>query len=385
MHKNRLRPSLFVLTTVLFQASALPAAEPPGNSRNALIKTPGVVRYYVFDKAKDAATPIESLVGPSARLRYGVASKGAPEDNPQRVAGRLAGSQAVRLNRGIYSAPAFPIENNSFSVEAWVRTHGQGAIKGDALEESGTLLSQGNGYVDGWRIILSCPTRTLHLELGHPPHAFDIAATTPILDDVWHHLAATWNGRQAELYLDGMAVASGIYEEDYVPPPAAAVFRLGYAGAGWGSVITDYDEVVVYRRALSPMEIIEHVLLPAPLSRAAAAGLQAADRAVAAGDLAGALENYRVLLEEVTLHPHWQAALRVRLAQVHRQQGHFAAAIGEYCTSPGCPTCPRAWPRWPSLPSWTPHWPLAAYRAKCSIFCSADRRTCPRRSGYGSG
>lgn len=341
MHKSRLRPSLFVLTMILLQAGVLPAAEPVGNSSDSVIKTPGVIRYYVFDKAKDAATPVESMVGPSAPLRYGVAGKGAPEGNPQRVAGRLGGAQAVRLNRGIYSAPVFPIENNSFSVEAWVRTHGQGAIQGDAPVQSGTLLSQGSGYVDGWRIILSCPTRTLHLELGRPPHAFDIAATTPILDDVWHHLVATWNGRQAKLYLDGLEVAAGIYEEDYVPPPKTAVFRLGYAGAGWGSVITDYDEVVVYRRALGPLEIIEHSLLPTPLSRAAAAGLQAADRALAAGDLAAALKNYHALLADATLHPHWQAAVRVRLAQVLRQQGRFSAAIGEYCTVARMPNLPE--------------------------------------------
>ena len=341
MHNHRLPRALLLLTTLLLPPGALLAAEPVGNSRKTLSKAPGVVRYYVLDQARDAATPIESLVGPGSPLRYSVAGQATPQESPQRVAGRLPDSRAVRLDRGIYAAPAFPVQNNRFAIEAWVRTHGQGAIKGDTPEQSGTLLSQGNGYVNGWRIILSYPTRTLHLELGRSPRAFDVAATTPILDDAWHHLAATWDGRQAKLYLDGLEVVSGNYQGDYVPPPAAALFRLGYADAGWGSIVADYGEVVVYRRALDPWEITEHALLPVPLSPADAAKLQAADRAAAGGDLAGALANYRSLLAEAALHPHWQAAVRMRLAQVYRQQGHVAAALGECCAVAQMPNLPE--------------------------------------------
>jgi hypothetical protein len=335
VQENRLRSILLVLLATLLQPALSPAVEPAGNearsSRDVLLKAPGIVRYYAFDRAKDPAVPVESLVGPGAPLHYSVAGQGGPQAIPRRVPGRLAGSQAVRLDRGIYSAPVFPIDDKSFTVEAWVRTHGQGAIKGDTPQQSGTLLSQGNGYVDGWRIILSYPARTLRLELGRPPHAFDIGASLPMLDGVWHHLAATWDGRQAAIYLDGLVAASGAYDGDYVPPAAGAVFRLGYADAGWGSILADYDEVAVYRRALSPREIAAHALLPAPLSPAAAARLEAADRAVAAGDPAGAADHYRALLQDAAMDPRWQAVVRLRLAQVFRQQGSFSAAMEQYC------------------------------------------------------
>ena len=344
MHETRLGSILLVLMATLLPPALLPAVEPASNevraSHEVLLSTPGMVRYYVFDLAKEPPAPVESLVGPGAALHYSVAGQGGPQSNPQRVPGRLAGSQAVRLDRGIYSAPVFPIDNKRFTVVAWVRTHGQGAIKGDSPQQSGTLLSQGNGYVDGWRILLSYPTRTLHLELGHPPHAFDIAAAMPMLDGVWHHLAATWDSRQATLYLDGLVVASGAYDENYVPPAAGAVFRLGYAGSGWGSILADYDEVAVapiMSTALDcgdvPREMLDFLLRrPENLSLVQRMRLRLSQgRAlVAQGETAEAVKVYQEILADSSLSPHdrWETLLQLGHAQA--AAGQLAAARQAY-------------------------------------------------------
>jgi tetratricopeptide (TPR) repeat protein len=290
-----------------------------------------VVRYYVFDQVSDAKSPVVSLAGQDAPLHYGVQpGPGEPEDNPRRVGGRIAGRTAVQLNRGIYSATQFPVENKSFTVEAWVRTQGPGDIKGDAPEESGTLLSQGIGFWDGWRITITYPARTWGLEIGKRPGAYSIRTPGPVADNLWHHIVATWDGRQACLYVDGMKTVAGEYTGDYVKPDPNAPFRVGFAGFGWGSVIADYDEVVIYRRALSSLEVVQHTLYYAPLAKDAGDRLMAADARLAGGDLGGAKGEYLALLKQPGLHPHWAAAIRLRLAQVLMQQQAYPEAVREY-------------------------------------------------------
>lgn len=332
---------LFMVLATAALAAGGPTFADWTRSSTALQQDPDVVRYYTFGEAQAAATPVASLVGPEASLRFSVtAGPGEPEDNPRQVAGRFAERGAIQLNRGVYSGPLFPVEGKRFSVEAWVRAHGQGDLKGDQPQQSATLLSQGNGYWDGWRITLSYPGRTLGLELGKRPGSFGIHAAAPMADDMWHHVVATWDGQRACLYVDGSLLASGEYSGDYVAPAPSATFRLGFADAGWGSAVTDYDEVVIYRRALSPLEVAQHTLFYAPLPAAVAEALAAANARLAGGDAAGAAGAYSALLKQPGLDAHWQAAVRLRLAEAYARQQQSPAALKQYLLvleTPGLP------------------------------------------------
>lgn len=310
--------------------------------RDALTQHPDVLRYYTFEDAETAQTPIVSRVGEPEPFAYGVIGEATEEErNLVTVHGRFSEKKAVRLDRGILSAPQFPVSRSGFSVEAWVRTHGQGALQGDRPEQSATLLSQGNGYWDGWRITLSYPTGTYGFELGKQPGSFGIRATTPAPDGVWHHLVATWDGQMACLYVDGAKVASGTYAGEYTSPAPNAVFRLGYANAGWGAAIADYDEVVIYRRALNPLEVLQHTLYYAPLSAAHAEALSEADEAATGGQADRAARAYDHLLATPGLHPHWAAVVRLRMANIALASRNYAGAIAQYTAVLQTPDLPE--------------------------------------------
>ena len=289
--------------------------------RDALKADPDVVRLYVFEPMAGAPTRIPSLAGDPAPLDYG--TQGAPaeqERSPWLLDGRLAEKKAVRLDRGILSAPQFPVANKTFSVEAWVRTHGQGSIPGDAGPQSGTLLSQGIGYWDGWRLTISYPDGSFGFELGKRPGAEGLR-TGPVADGVWHHLVTTWDGQTKRIFVDGLQAASAAYSDDYVDPDPGAPFRVGFAGFGWGSAIADFDEVVIYKRALAPAEVLQHTLYYALLDHATAESLTSPDATMA---------SFQALCDKPGLHPHVAAAARLRLGQAYLAQLKPAQAVQEF-------------------------------------------------------
>lgn len=90
----------------------------------------------------------------------------------------------------------------------------------------------------------------------------------------WHHAAATWDRRQAVLYLDGEAVATG-GERAGRPAPAGHPVGIGTYGGitayGREAVRGDFfyhgllDEVRLYGRALSAAEVAADAAAAAPL------------------------------------------------------------------------------------------------------------------------
>lgn len=321
MTAMRFLPVLALLSALVPAARAAgPSFEDWLKHRDAVQSDPDVVRFYVLEPTPNAPTHIPSLAGDQAPLNYGVVGEPTEQErSPQYIAGRFPQKKAVRLDRGIFSAAQFPVKSKTFSVEAWVRTHGQGAIKGDAGPQSGTLLSEGVGYWDGWRLTISYPDCTLGFELGKRPGA-EFLRTGPVADGVWHQIVLTWDGRTKCIFVDGALAAAAPYAEDYVPPDPGAVLRLGFAGSGWGAAIADFDEVVVYRRALTAAEVLQHALYYVPLDRAAAEAVTAPDATP---------ESYQALCARPGLHPHVVAAARLRLAQAYLAQLKLGSAVQE--------------------------------------------------------
>ena len=106
------------------------------------------------------------------------------------------------------------------------------------------------------RVWTSYPDRHLRFEIGRPQpsNAFGMTASDPVPDGVWHHLAATWDGREMRLYLNGLLLQAAAYAGAY--SPTEAPLKFGYANAGIGSLRMDVKEVAVYRQALPPAEIL---------------------------------------------------------------------------------------------------------------------------------
>jgi tetratricopeptide (TPR) repeat protein len=295
--------------------------------RDALLKDPTLIRYYTVEKGTgDAGDLIPNLTADDAPLTRVMAKQ--PDEPLQRIEGRWPEKQAVRLDRAFLAAPAFDVTGREFTVEAWVRVNGPGGVPGDTPTQTGTLLSQGNGYWDGWRVTMSYPGRPTMFEMGRPApvNSFGIR-TPPVPDRVWHHLVALWDGTQTRIYLDGMRLAQGAYPGDYTPPKPGAQFRLGFADAGWGSCVLDVDEVAIYKRALSPTDILREAYVGAPLSDALAERFAKANEALDGGDSAAAAAEFAALTKAADLAPEFVALARVRLGQALLAQQKTAEAL----------------------------------------------------------
>jgi hypothetical protein len=308
--------------------------------RDALAKDSDLLRMYTFDDLAGGGTQTRDLATGGQALTYGVVGDpGEAERLPRRVEGRWPGKGAVRLDHGYFAGAAFDPVDKSFTVAAWVRVNGLGALRGDAVPTGGTLLSVGGGYWDGWRVTINYPDKIVGFEIGRPQPSSSVGLSTGATSDgVWRHLAATWDGKLMRIYLDGLLAASGPYEGAYTP---GGQFRIGFAGFGWGAVVLDVDEVAVYKRALSPTEIMKSALFYAPLPDALAARLEAATKAYESHDFAGAAAGYRTVAEAKDTAPAYVALARLRLGQALAQQRDPAGALAEFQAVIDMPAAPQ--------------------------------------------
>jgi len=123
----------------------------------------------------------------------------------------------------------------AYTIEAWVRPDGTA---------NGTIADQGGAGA-------------LLLRGGRP--AFrqtdtEISSAAALTPGTWHHVAGTWDGRTARLYVDGAEVASGTAT---TAPSGTATLYIGYGqSAPWfaGTI----DGVAYYATALPAARIAAH-------------------------------------------------------------------------------------------------------------------------------
>ena len=83
-------------------------------------------------------------------------------------------------------------------------------------------------------------------------------STSVINDDEWHHVAATRNGGDANLYVDGnLEIAEQITDNDKSAPEEPTIIgaRLLNGGASARFLQGSLDEVALYNKALTEEQI----------------------------------------------------------------------------------------------------------------------------------
>ncbi|NLZ01358.1 MAG: LamG domain-containing protein, partial [Pirellulaceae bacterium] len=270
-------------------------------------EAPGLVRYYTFESVSLESPLAESLGREKSPLRY----RGS--DPLALVEGRAPGGKAVRLDTGRFEGAPFEAPQRAFTVEIWLRKHGQGVQLGNG-QTNGMILCLGNGYWEGMRLSTSYPGKEVRFEIGRPRPASSISAhwTFGLPDGIWHHLAATWDGRVMALYWNGLPVASTQYTGQFTPAQALVV---GFGGAGVGSLKMDVDELAVFDRALPPEVVLRHAQSGLDLPEAAARGFALAASAALQADWAAAERRYASLASAAALPPDCRAA--AALARAH--------------------------------------------------------------------
>ena len=305
------------------QSPVARAAEAFPSHRDAVLRQPQLVRYYTFDQTTAANPVAASLGAESEPLTY------AGKKPLTLTAGSLPGSQAVQLDEAPLQAKPLAVTDAGFTVEIRFRKHGQGVELGNG-NTNGMIFAQGDGYWTGMRVWTTYPDRRLRFELGRPKpaSAFGLTAADPVPDGVWHHLAASWDGREMRLYLNGVLLQAAAYAGPYSPP--AGPLKIGYANAGVGSLRMDVEEVAVYRQALPPAEILQHAFREPRIPATVQQALEAGTAAMAAGDGTAAAEAFRRMSDLPDAEPAHRAVARTALARTLRARNQLPAAIAQY-------------------------------------------------------
>ena len=290
---------------------------------------PRSVRFYSFEGLRETAATRPTGKSPARPLQF-VAVTGQGAESLQRIPGRWPDLTAVRLDRGSLLGQPLPGTEKTFTVEIWFRPHGPGALRGNNGATDGTLLSVGNGYWDGWRLTAAYPARSVGFEIGRPKPNSSVGIHGGLLPDgVWNHLAATWDGQEMRLYLNGAPAAQGDYRGAYTRPARGDALRIGFAGSGLGSLSLDVDEVAVYGRARTAAEILQSAYFYAPLPGAAAAQFVAAETDFRLRNYAAAAARYDALFRLPGLHADYRGLAHLGHARALRAQQQFATAAAE--------------------------------------------------------
>lgn len=152
------------------------------------------------------------------------------------------------------SAPVFP--SNQMSVTLWVKPFEMGTGKGNANGHNGMIVCCGSGYYAGWRLYLQdWDSRKVTFQIGQKKGAFGFNSILPVEPAQWNHVAATWDGSNAVVYVNGIKAGSRSHQGNLQLLPPDGALRIGFAGAGVGSLKMSVRSLKISDRAW-PIEAI---------------------------------------------------------------------------------------------------------------------------------
>jgi hypothetical protein len=158
--------------------------------------------------------------------------------------------QGFALNGASYvqvpSAPA--LRNlNALTIEGWMNAVALGGRIVDKISAGGT-----DGY------LLDTFQSKLRFIIG----AVGVQSATVLPTNAWVHVAGTWDGTVASIYVNGVFVTSTLAS---VLPGNDLPLRIGADSLGGSRFAGALDEVAIYSRALNPLEIL--TLATSPTAR----------------------------------------------------------------------------------------------------------------------
>ncbi len=142
------------------------------------------------------------------------------------------------------------------TVEAWVKLDvlgrwqsvlAKGASNADAAHNYAIELDSSNR----WICILGTGSSYILVRSPSQPNA-----------NVYYHVACTWDGTTARLYVDGNQVASS--PQSVTPAANTAALWIGQFGGDADRLDGAVDEVRIYGRALSQTEVRNDMSTPIP-------------------------------------------------------------------------------------------------------------------------
>lgn len=195
-----------------------------------------VVGVWLFDNEGDA------------RDATGKGHDGTPEGKVEWVGGKFGLAVEFDGNSAIIVEHADDMNLKDFSVLAWVKIP-------MAPTDWATIAAK-----DGWPnrnygIWLAGGTALAHHSFtsGTAPNNNYVNAVTPVKIGEWHHVAATYDGKVSNLYIDGKLDAKATFGDK--PNTTDVPFIMGRTANGSYKLTGSVDEVAVFNVALSEEDI----------------------------------------------------------------------------------------------------------------------------------
>jgi hypothetical protein len=150
----------------------------------------------------------------------------------------------------------------AFTICGWVRRRDAGTNQYVLAKRAGTpiftlsyqLLWLSSGF--------GADSHKIQADVSHLGSFTTVRSTSAYnLTNEWHHLAVTFNSAgNIVLYLDGVSVGSGASPgtaDDTSTDLTIAAGQVGATSASWEYGNGDYDDVCLYARELSPLEVLQ--------------------------------------------------------------------------------------------------------------------------------
>ncbi len=161
----------------------------------------------------------------------------------------------VSLPDNLFPLPPTAPADSPFSFESWFKTASGGVILG---QQTGVPFTGASGWVPAIYVGTDGKLRAEVFWDGHPD---PLASTQSVADNVFHHLAVTYDGTNETLYLDGRRVDSRPFSQVSYASSYKYQLGVGYTGGypgangGWYAFGGLIDEPALYNRALSATEV----------------------------------------------------------------------------------------------------------------------------------
>ena len=216
-------------------ANSTTSALAPVTVSNSGVSTTGLQLAYGFDEGIGAL-----LADSSGNNKTGTITGGTW------TSGRYGGAVSLDGLAGrIDPSPLGVFYRNAFTYEAWVFKQG---TKGDVAVVGSWVASQSGGAM----IWVDHATARYRLTLGGSFSDYLDSGRGPAVGR-WQHVAATYDGTTARMYIDGAEVASKVFSGNVGSSNAWRIGAYGLTPTGFfdGSI----DDVRIYDRALSASDI----------------------------------------------------------------------------------------------------------------------------------
>jgi hypothetical protein len=191
----------------------------------------------------------------------------SPADGPQFVAGRVAetGNQATVLtgDNGFSSAPPLAAfsRTDPFTFSVWLKP----AVHSDRQVVFHKSIAPADAGSRGYELLLEQGRVSFGLHHMWPGNSLKVTAKAPLAVGQWSHVAVRYDGSSRAaglaLYVNGEPVASDVVRDKLTkdityeqgPPP----FQIGYRFRDTGYKGGEIDDLAIFARAISPLEISE--------------------------------------------------------------------------------------------------------------------------------